>query len=68
MKEINKPNKKTWYICWNKDRKKRMVQNYIESNQVLKTPHEFLDTYTNRNKWRDVLIKDGMTEDEINEI
>jgi hypothetical protein len=68
MKEIKYPEFKTWYICWNENREKRMVQGFVKPNQVMTTYWDILDTYTNESDWKEVLLADGMTEDEINKI
>jgi hypothetical protein len=66
MKEIKKPNKKTWYICWNDENTKIRVFNSMETNQVLSTPFENLVTYTDRLKWVEILKQNGYTDEQIN--
>lgn len=64
MKEIKKPTQKTWYICWNED-KKPIHWSFVNSNQVLTSPHKFLDKYISEDEWRKVLINKGLTNEEI---
>lgn len=67
MKEIKYPENKTWYICWDKERTKIILYNYIMPDQVLTTSHEVLDTYTEESKWLKVLSDNGIdTKNNVN--
>jgi hypothetical protein len=69
MKDINKPEYKTWYICYSEGKEKRLHQNYIMPNQSFSTPEKFvLDTYKTESWWKKALIASGMSEQEYKEL
>tara|TARA_R110002167_G_scaffold313655_1_gene519320 strand:- start:16106 stop:16348 length:243 start_codon:yes stop_codon:yes gene_type:complete len=65
MGEIKKPEEKTWYICWNDDRTKIVLFNYLNSNQVVTSPYDNMDSYTDESEWRKILTDYGYTDSEI---
>jgi len=55
MKEINKPKKRTYFICTNKHNE---VQSYgvVCVNQKMSNSHDIMKTYTSKSKWEKELI------------
>ena len=66
MGEIKKPEQKTWYICWNDDRTKIVLFNYLSTKQVVTSPYKNIDPYVDENEWKKVLTDYGYSESEIN--
>tara|TARA_R110000751_G_scaffold173198_1_gene279654 strand:+ start:161 stop:364 length:204 start_codon:yes stop_codon:yes gene_type:complete len=65
MKEIKFPLIKTWYICWTNDRQILTVYGYVMPDRVFTTYWDVLDTYTNEDDWKKVLLENGKTLEEI---
>ena len=68
MKEINNPDVKTWFICWNKNKENRITQGVVLPTQTMSTNIPVITKYITFNGWVKELSKSGMSNEEINKL
>jgi hypothetical protein len=58
--ELNHPNIKTWFICWDKTRETVKSCGVILPSQCMKTPYDEVDYYEDQLLWGAVLSEEGI--------
>lgn len=64
---ITKPLVKTFFIAWNNDRNRLKAHGACEVNQTVMSPWKEVDFYTNEEEWEQVLIYNGVIQEESEE-
>jgi hypothetical protein len=62
-KELKHPKEITWYIAW--DKKEIKVYGSVSPENHFTTPWQKVDFYSDQEKWKTVLEKNGIELDEL---
>ncbi|MFT7443016.1 MAG: hypothetical protein ACI9Q3_001394 [Maribacter sp.] len=65
MKHIKHPENKTFYLIWNSEKNKIILFGFIRPEQVISTPYENLISYESLSEWTNILINNGITQEQI---
>ena len=64
-KKLEYPEQLTYYICWDDSRSELKGYGTVNTNQVLTSPWNVVDFYTDKSSWRTILINNGIDASEI---
>ena len=66
-KKLEYPEQLTYYICWDDSRSELKGYGTVNTNQVLTSPWNVVDFYTDKSSWRTILINNGIDASEIDD-
>ena len=66
-KKLEYPEQLTYYICWDDSRSELKVYGSVNTNQVLTSPWNVVDFYTDKSQWRTILVNNGIDASEIDD-
>tara|TARA_B100000287_G_scaffold387537_1_gene396190 strand:- start:471 stop:683 length:213 start_codon:yes stop_codon:yes gene_type:complete len=64
-KKLEYPEQLTYYICWDDSRSELKTYGSVNTNQVLTSPWNVVDFYTDMSQWRTILVNNGIDASEI---
>tara|TARA_R100001594_G_C3900741_1_gene230769 strand:+ start:226 stop:438 length:213 start_codon:yes stop_codon:yes gene_type:complete len=64
-KKLEYPEQLTYYICWDDSRSELKTYGSVNTNQVLTSPWNVVDFYTDKSSWRTILVNNGIDANEI---
>ena len=64
-KKLEYPEQLTYYICWDDSRSELKTYGSVNTNQVLTSPWNVVDFYTDMSSWRTILVNNGIDASEI---
>jgi len=64
-KKLEYPEQLTYYICWDDSRSELKGYGSVNTNQVLTSPWNVVDFYTDKSSWRTILVNNGIDASEI---
>ena len=64
-KKLEYPEQLTYYICWDDSRSELKTYGTVNTNQVLTSPWNIVDFYTDKSSWRTILVNNGIDASEI---
>ena len=64
-KKLEYPEQLTYYICWDDSKSELKTYGTVNTNQVLTSPWNVVDFYTNKSSWRTILVNNGIDASEI---
>mgnify|MGYP003136446505 FL=1 len=64
-KKLEYPEQLTYYICWDDSRSELKTYGSVNTNQVLTSPWNIVDFYTDKSSWRTILVNNGIDANEI---
>jgi len=64
-KKLEYPEQLTYYICWDDSRSELKTYGTVNTNQVLTSPWNVVDFYTDMSQWRTILVNNGIDASEI---
>ena len=64
-KKLEYPEQLTYYICWDDSRSELKTYGTVNTNQVLTSPWNVVDFYTDMSSWRTILVNNGIDVSEI---
>tara|TARA_R100000697_G_scaffold94073_1_gene105947 strand:- start:430 stop:642 length:213 start_codon:yes stop_codon:yes gene_type:complete len=64
-KKLEYPEQLTYYICWDDSRSELKTYGTVNTNQVLTSPWNVVDFYTDMSSWRTILVNNGIDASEI---
>ena len=64
-KKLEYPEQLTYYICWDDSRSELKTYGSVNTNQVLTSPWNVVDFYTDKSSWRTILVNNGIDASEI---
>ena len=64
-KKLEYPEQLTYYICWDDSRSELKTYGSVNTNQVLTSPWNIVDFYTDKSQWRTILVNNGIDANEI---
>ena len=64
-KKLEYPEQLTYYICWDDSRSELKGYGTVNTNQVLTSPWNVVDFYTDKSSWRTILVNNGIDANEI---
>ena len=64
-KKLVQPEQLTYYICWDDSRSELKTYGTVNTNQVLTSPWNVVDFYTDKSQWRTILVNNGIDASEI---
>tara|TARA_Y100000592_G_scaffold89453_1_gene146707 strand:+ start:299 stop:511 length:213 start_codon:yes stop_codon:yes gene_type:complete len=64
-KKLEYPEQLTYYICWDDSRSELKTYGTVNTNQVLTSPWNVVDFYTDKSSWRTILVNNGIDASEI---
>ena len=64
-KKLEHPEQLTYYICWDDSRSELKGYGTVNTNQVLTSPWNVVDFYTDKSSWRTILVNNGIDANEI---
>ena len=64
-KKLEYPEQLTYYICWDDSRSELKGYGTVNTNQVLTSPWNVVDFYTDKSSWRTILVNNGIDASEI---
>ena len=66
-KKLEYPEQLTYYICWDDSRSELKTYGSVNTNQVLTSPWNVVDFYTDKSQWRTILVNNGVDASEIDD-
>ena len=66
-KKLVHPEQLTYYICWDDSRSEIKGYDTVNTNQVLTSPWNVVDFYTDMSQWRTILVNNGVDASEIDD-
>ena len=66
-KKLEYPEQLTYYICWDDSRSELKTYGSVNTNQVLTSPWNIVDFYTDKSSWRTILVNNGIDASEIDD-
>ena len=66
-KKLEYPEQLTYYICWDDSRSELKTYGSVNTNQVLTSPWNVVDFYTDKSSWRTILVNNGINVSEIDD-
>ena len=66
-KKLEYPEQLTYYICWDDSRSELKGYGTVNTNQVLTSPWNVVDFYTDKSSWRTILVNNGIDASEIDD-
>ena len=64
-KKLEYPEQLTYYVCWDDSRSELKTYGSVNTNQVLTSPWNVVDFYTDMSQWRTILVNNGIDASEI---
>ena len=64
-KKLEYPEQLTYYVCWDDSRSELKTYGTVNTNQVLTSPWNVVDFYTDKSSWRTILVNNGIDASEI---
>ena len=61
------PEQLTYFICWDDSRSELKTYGSVNTNQVLTSPWNVVDFYTDKSQWRTILVNNGVDASEIDD-
>ena len=59
------PEQLTYYICWDDSRSELKGYGTVNTNQVLTSPWDVVDYYTDKSQWETILLNNGVSSDDL---
>ena len=64
-KKLEYPEQLTYYICWDDSRSELKTYGSVNTNQVLTSPWNVVDYYTDKSQWETILLNNGVSSDDL---